>query len=143
MLFYKSKFQRSVKNKKYYNALNKTSNEGFKNSFIIGMSSLDNFLLRHKRTLGNSSIMSKVFFIFGLTLVVGNLSIVSKGYGISSLFVNIFLTYDYYNMGVCLVFIGFSGLWAGYSVVNLNDSLRFSGEVMMVSCLVTVGFSIF
>merc|ERR1719320_1867014 len=60
-----------------------------------------------------------------------------------TLFLNTFQTYDYYNMIVCLLFIGISVLWAGYSIVNLDDSLRFSGEVLMVSCLVTVGLSLF
>jgi len=106
-------------------------------------SCLDNFSEEYGRPLGNSSIMSKVFMVYGLLITVIYLATVLNGYGVPSLFETSFKPYDYVNMVTLTIFIGFNVLYAHYTMINFSDSFRFTGEVLTVSCLIVVGFLVY
>jgi len=68
---------------------------------------------------------------------------VSNGYGVSSLFQTTMKDYDYVNMVVLTIFIGFNVVYAHYAMINCSDNFRFRGEVLTVSSLLVVGFLVF
>jgi len=140
MLVYKSKLQLNLGKFKVDDILLAANG---KNSAVsrrrTSRTCLDNFSEDYGRPFGNSSIMSKVFMVYGLLITIVYLTTVLNGYGVPSLFETSFKSYDYVSMVALIIFIGFNVVYAHCKMINFSDSFRFTGEVLTVSCFIVVG----
>jgi len=103
----------------------------------------DKFWEDYGRWLGCSFVMSKVFTVYGLLITSIYLYITLNFGGLPSLWQTTFQPYDYVNMVALSIFIGFNVVYAHCTIFNFSDSFHFTGEVLTVSCLFIVGFTIF
>jgi len=147
MLLYKSKLQLSLTGFEIDEIL-RASNENMlqlagtaRATFGPGKT-LKSFWIDHRGSLGNSSKMSIFFFAIFLLTVIMN-SIFAYKCGFECIFEPYFHAYDYFNTGICCVFVIFNVTSSVNTMMHFRDSFCFTGEVLMVSCLFAAGFSIF